>query len=308
MNNAVKRQAVPTSLLLFFCVLFLLTAAVGFGCRGPAGNVIVPAAQTKQVTDDLGRTVTVPAKVARAISLAPSITESIFAVGGGDRLIGVTTYCNYPAQAQTIAKVGDTLNPNIETIIALKPDVVFVSTASQIEAFMQTLAANGVVVYVLDAQSFDGVFKDLRQLGQLFGTSDRAERVVTDLQRRVSVVGDMVGSKQPVRVFVQFSREPLFTMGSQSYLNEALEKAGAVSVTADVETAFPKLSKETAANLQPEAIILSESEDNREPNDAFRGSPAVKDGRVYSINADLLSRPGPRLVDAIEQIAQDLRR
>src|SRR6185369_15142923 len=88
-----------------------------------------------QVTDDLGRTVTLPVKIRRAISLAPSLTENIFAVGAGARLVGVTTYCNYPEEAKSIQKVGDTISPNLETIVALKPDVVFVSTASQIEAF-----------------------------------------------------------------------------------------------------------------------------------------------------------------------------
>ena len=102
------------------------------------------------------------------------------------------------------------------------------------------------------------------------------------------------------------SKEPLFTIGKESYLNEPIAKAGGISVTADVETAFPKLSKETASALKPEAIILSESDDNREPNEVFASSPAVKNGRVYKINADLLSRPGPRLVDAYEQIAKYL--
>jgi iron complex transport system substrate-binding protein len=251
---------------------------------------------------------TVPGRITRAVSLAPSVTESVFAVGGGDRLVGVTTYCDYPAQARTIAKVGDTLNPNLETIISLKPEVVFVSTASQIEAFTNTLAANGVVVFVLNPQGVDGVLKDLRQLGDLFGTRERADRVVADLQTRMSTVGKMVSGEEPVRVFVQFSKEPLFTTGRDSFLNEVLERAGAVSVTADVASAFPKLSKETAAALDPDVIILSQSEDNVEPNDAFKGSPAVRAGRVYTINADLLSRPGPRIVDAIEQIAQDIHK
>ncbi len=288
------------SLLVLIAVFSIFTA-----CRSTASDTTEPG-QTRQTVDDLGRNITVPVKIERAISLAPSITESIFAIGGGDRLVGVTTYCNYPEKANSIAKVGDTLNPNLETIISLKPQVVFVSTASQIEAFTNTLASNGVAVYVLDAKSLEGMLQNLRQLGELFGTTDRAERVVADLQRRVNFVGEVVADKKPVRVFVQFSKEPLFTIGRQSFLNEVLEKAGAVSVTTDVESAFPKLSKETAAALQPDALILSRSDDNTEPNDAFKGSPAVVNGRVFSIDADILSRPGPRLVDAMEQITQDL--
>ena len=293
-----------STLATFVAFVFLFSIACSSGSI--ANNAATGG--TRQVNDDLGRPVTVPARVTRAVSLAPSITESIFAIGGGDRLVGVTTYCNFPAEARTIAKVGDTLNPNLETIISLKPEVVFVSTASQIESFTNALTANGAAVYVLNPESFEGVTRDLRQLGEIFGTTDRAEKLVADLQRRALYVSQVVGGRPVVPVFVQFSKEPLFTIGRQSFLNEVLKTAGTVSVTGDVESAFPKLSKETAATLAPEAIILSQSDDNREPNDAFKDSPAVKYGHVYSVNADILSRPGPRLVDAMELIAQKVHK
>jgi iron complex transport system substrate-binding protein len=109
-----------------------------------------------------------------------------------------------------------------------------------------------------------------------------------------------------VKVFVQISKEPLFTVGESSFLTDLINRAGGVSVTADVAEAYPKFSKETALALQPEVLILSDSEDNREPNEVFKNSPAMKNGRVFRINPDLLSRPSPRLVDALEQIAKDL--
>jgi iron complex transport system substrate-binding protein len=258
------------------------------------------------VTDDLGRQVTIPVKVSRVVSTAPSITENIFAAGAGDRLVGDTTYCNFPEQARSIAKIGDTLNPNMETIVALKPDIVLVSTASQMEAFTKTLEANGIAVYVTNPTSLDGVLKNLKQLGELFGTQDTADNLVAHLTARVDAVGNKIEGQKPVRVFVQISKEPLFTIGKQSFLTAILKKAGAESVTKGVETAYPKLSKETASALNPEAIILSDSEDNQEPNDAFKNSAAVKNGRVFKVNADFLSRPGPRLVDALEQLAKDL--
>jgi iron complex transport system substrate-binding protein len=108
------------------------------------------------------------------------------------------------------------------------------------------------------------------------------------------------------RVFVQISNDPLFTIGRDSFLTEVLEYAGGSSVTKNVPTAYPKLSKETASALDPDVIILSDSEDNKEPNAVFKNSAAVKTRRVYRINADIISRPGPRLVDAIEEIARDL--
>ena len=107
-------------------------------------------------------------------------------------------------------------------------------------------------------------------------------------------------------MFLQISKEPLFTIGKDSFLTDLIDRAGGISVTANVATAYPKLSKETALALNPDVIILSESEDNREPNDVFKNSPAVKNGQVFKINADIISRPSPRIVDALEQIARDL--
>lgn len=261
---------------------------------------------THEVRDDIGRTVKVPEKIERAIALAPSLTEMIFAIGAGDKLVGVTTYCNYPAEASKVERVGDTQTPNIEKIISLKPQVVFVSTASQLEAFSKTLDEQGIAVYVVDAKGLDEVFANLKTLGEMLGKATEAEKLVETLNARAKAVRDQA-SKKHSRVFVQISNEPLFTIGNASFLTELVEQAGGVSVTNDVPTAYPKLSKETAAALDPDVIFLSDSEDNREPSSAFKDSKAVKNKHVYRINADIISRPGPRLVDALEEIASRLK-
>ena len=255
------------------------------------------------VRDDLGRSVKLPETVGRVISLAPSLTESIYAVGAGDKLVGVTTYCNYPEAARSKEKIGDTQTPNIERIVALKPDVVFVSTASQLEAFMQTLDQQGIAVYVMDAKSIGEVIDDLRTLGSLLGSEDLANQFASVLTGRVAKIEALSSAKPKSRAFIQISNEPLFTIGRDSFLTEVVAKAGGESVTNDVPSGYPKLSKETATAMSPDVIILSDSEDNREPNVVFKSSPAVKNGRVYRIDADIISRPGPRLVDALEQIA-----
>ena len=230
----------------------------------------------------------------------------IFAVGAGDTVVGVTSYCNYPEQAKAIEKVGDTMTPNIERIIALKPQIVFVSTASQLEAFTKTLDDQGIAVFVSDGKSLDDVYRSLNQFGDLFGTKKQAANLVSGLMRKAGAVRSGVEGKPTPKVFVQISNDPLFTIGKDSFLTEVLAHAGGTSATKDVPTAYPKLSKESAMALNPDVIILSDSDDNKEPNDVFKNSPAVKNGRVYRINADIISRPGPRLVDAIEQIAKNL--
>jgi len=296
---------------LFIAIKKVIVASVVLptlfvGCQRPTKNDVAFPIPTRQVTDDLGRTITVPVKITRVVSTAPSVTENIFAVGAGDRLVGVTTFCNYPEDAKLIPKIGDTMTPNMETIIALRPDVVFASTASQIETFTKTLEQNGIAVYVTNPTDITGVFNNFRNLAQLLDTWPGSAGVLGKLELRADRVYGAVHPGRDVPVFVQFSKEPLFTMGKESFLNQVLEVAGGRSVNAHVETAYPKLSKETALALQPDAIILSDSPDNQEPNEAFRNSPAVKNDRVYKVNADLLSRPGPRLVDALEQIARHL--
>lgn len=295
-------KAVKGKVFAIVVLAFTLMSACGGTVPSINTNAVAP---TRQVTDDLGRTVTIPVDLRRVVSLAPNLTENIFAVGAGNRLIGVTTFCNYPDEAKRIAKIGDTTSPNLETIVGLKPDLVFVSTASQIEAFTKTLANNNISVYVMNPNSMDGVFRNLKQLGELFGTQQTAIPLVQNLVSRSGKVN--TGGETP-KVFVQISKEPLFTIGEESFLTEIVRRAGGQSVTANVATAYPKLSKETALAMNPDVIILSASDDNREPNEVFKNSPAAKNGHVVSINADLLSRPGPRLVDALEQITEALRK
>jgi len=293
----------------FLHISFLLMIVLAWsGCRSHSTESPASADtfSTREVTDDLGRRVVVPTKIRRIVSLAPSLTENIFAVGAGDRLVGDTTYCNYPEEAKSIQKVGDTLSPNLETIVALKPDVVFVSTASQLESFKNVLEQNHIAVYVTNPNSLDAVLTDLRTLGDLLGTVDRTSELLNELQERIAGVTQNVEGERAVPVFVQISKEPLFTIGKDSFVTALVAKAGGRSVTADVASGYPKLSKETAVALNPEVIILSESDDNREPNEVFKNSTAVKTGRVYKINADVLSRPGPRLVEGLEKIARDL--
>ena len=291
----------PKTLLFLAAAIVLTTAG---GCRAKSESKMPAGARI--ITDDLGREVAIPENVERVISLAPSTTEMIFAAGGGDRLVGVTTYCNYPAEALAIQKVGDTQTPNIETITALRPQIVFVSTSSQLEAFTEIMRQQNAAVFVTNPANFDGVVSNLRQFGEIFGTQPIVENLIAGLTKRLERIDQMTAGYPPVRVFVQISDSPLFTIGKQSFLTETIKRAGGISVTSDIESAYTIISKETAAALNPDAIVLSESSDNNQPNAVFANSEAVRGGRVYRVNADLLSRPGPRLLDAMEQIASDL--
>ena len=261
---------------------------------------------TREITDDLSKKIQLPAQVDRAVSLAPNLTEIVFAVGAGDKLVGVTSYCDYPLEAQEIRKIGDTMNPNIENIIALKPQIVLVSTASQIETFIKTLDEQNIAVFVTNPNSLDDIYKSIFQIGEIFSREEKARQVVDELKRRVAEVETRTATAKAKKVFLQISKESLFTVGKDSFITDLIRRAGGFSVTGDVSTAYPKISKETAQALNPDAIILSDSEDNREPNEVFKDSSAVKNGQVFRINADLISRPAPRIVDGLEQMARAL--
>jgi iron complex transport system substrate-binding protein len=264
----------------------------------------------QQFTDDAGRSVSLPARVDRVITLAPNLTEIVFAVGGGDRLVGNTTYCDYPDEAKSVTKVGDTLHPSLERIIALKPQLVLVSTASQLESFTQQLQNENIVVFVTDPHDLDGVFRSIEQIGGMLGQQQQARLLVEKLKERTNAVEQAVKQKQPLRVFYQLSGEPLYTAGHDAFVTDLMRRAGAASVTADVPGAWPKYSNESALAARPDAIILptggSMGAGNANVAEALRKSPAVLEGRVYKINDDHLVRPGPRAVDGLEEMARAL--
>jgi len=231
-------------------------------------------------------------------------------VGAGDRLVGRTSYCDYPPEAKAVAEIGDTLHPSLERIIALKPQVVLISTSSQLEVFTQQLQNQNIAVFVTDPHDLEGVFRSIQEVGEMLGEKDQADQLVTKLRERTTAVEQAVKGKQPVRVFYQVSSEPLYTAGHDAFVTDLMRRAGAASVTANVPGAWPKYSNESALAARPEAIILptggSMGSVNSDVTEALRQSPAALHGRVYKINDDYLTRPGPRAIDGLEAMARAL--
>ena len=295
----------PRILIAVSLLLFTILS----GCNSGAKPVL-DGPVTRELTDDAGRRVVLPARVTRVISLAPNLTEIVFAVGAGDRLVGRTSYCDYPPEAKTVAEIGDTLHPSLERIIALKPQVVLISTSSQLEIFTQQLQSQNIAVFVTDPHNLEDVLRSIQQVGEMLGQKEQAELLVKKLRERTSAVELAVKGTQPVRVFYQVSAEPLYTAGHDAFVTDLMRRAGASSVTADVPGAWPKYSNESALAARPEAIILptggSMGSANSDVTEALRQSPAALQGRVYKINDDYLTRPGPRAIDGLEAMARAL--
>src|SRR6185295_10864853 len=236
-------------------LVFALFLCLFLGCTARNPNYVV-GCERRQITDEAGRQVSLPPQVDRVVSLAPNLTEIVFAVGGGGKLVGRTSYCDFPAEAKAVTEVGDTLHPSLERIIALKPQVVLVSTASQLEVFTKQLQDHDISVFVTDPHDLEGVFRSIEKVGEILGLTDRANQTVEALKQRVATVEQKLQGASRVRVFYQLSGEPLYTIGKDSFVNDLIKRAGAVSVTADVPGAWPKYSAEAALATKPDAIIL----------------------------------------------------
>ncbi len=300
-----RRTALAAKLQIFILALIPLVLC---SCSNGAYTSNSSSA-TREVTDEAGRRFTVPEKIDRIVSLAPNLTEIVYAIGAGDRLVGDTTYCDYPEAAKSVEKVGDTIKPSIERIIALKPQIVLVSTASQLEAFTNQLEQQHIAVYVTNPKDLEEVFQSILYLGVLFGNSDQAEKLIHDLQARAMAIENAVKGAKRVTVFFQLADQPLYTIGRDAFQTDLIRSAGGISVTKDLPTAFPTFSDEAALASKPDAIILPVStrdNGNSTVAPALKNSPAVLHNRVYKISEDHLSRPGPRLVDGLEEMARDL--
>lgn len=260
-----------------------------------------PPTAARSVVDELGRTVNVRSSPSRIVSLAPSVTETLFALGLGDRIVGVTSYCNYPPEAETKERVGDTQRPGIEKIIALKPDLVIIVTASQLEQFVTRLDDLGVPVYVSNPSNVEDVLESIDRLGELTGSAERARYLSSSLRARIEAVRARVSQQPQPKVLMILGNEPLITVGGTSFINDLITRAGGRSISSDEKNDYPQYSLESAVAKQPEVIFLQSGEPDLP--ERLKQTPAARAGRVYQLDSDLLLRPGPRIVDGLEQMA-----
>ena len=253
-------------------------------------------------TDEIGRTINVRENPQRIISLAPSVTETLFALGLGDRVVGVTSYCDYPPEAARKEKVGDTLRPSLEKIVALKPDLVIASTSSQLEQFVRDLDKVAIPIYVSNPHTLAGVLASIEVIGEITGADRRAKELTGDMRARIDAVeSGLAAVKERPGVLFILGVEPLITIGGKSFINELISRAGGDSISGELEAEYPQYSLETAVARRPGVIFLQTGE-SKLP-ERLSQTPAARAGRVFQLDDNLLMRPGPRIVDGLEQMA-----
>jgi iron complex transport system substrate-binding protein len=262
-------------------------------------------------TDDLGRRVYLAKPARRVVSLAPSVTEILFAVGLDAEVVGVTTFCDYPVQAKAKPKIGSS-TPNLEAILGLKPDLVVGNKDFLRPDILAKLEQMRVPVFLLSAKTVEDILGHIITIGRLVGHDADARRLVQGLRERLTEVRRRTSSVKRVRVFYVVNTDPLISVGPGSFIHHMLEIAGGENVVGRAQAPYPKVSIEEVLRQDPEALLfpVGIGEGIPEPEQQlwrrWTSLSAVVHNRLHQVKGELANRPGPRVLDGVEALAQAL--
>lgn len=261
------------------------------------------------VTDEIGRVINIIPEPQRIVSLAPGLTEILYAIGLDEKIVGVTSYCNWPYRARQKTRIGGFTNPSVEKIVSLKPDLIVVTADGNRKDIMQKLERIGLSVYVTNPSDTAGILKSILDIGEITNRRKEAGKLVDKLQKRLNNIEAQIRHKSKPKVFFQIGLEPVITVGKGTLINETIERAGGINV-AGLDTArYPRYSAEGIMQASPEIVLFAPMANDREFVavkkfwQELKGIPAVKNNKIYPVNTDLIGRASPRIVDAIETMA-----
>jgi len=256
--------------------------------------------------DDRGKLIVLKNPPHRIVSLAPATTEMLFAIGVGNKVVGVTSYCDYPPLTKNLPKVGGFINPSLENIVKLKPDLIIAMRGNPL-SLLQRLEKMGYPVFAVNPKSISDILKGMEKLGELTGSRE-AKRVVESLRMRLEGIKkevERIPYERRPKVMIELWDNPLIVFGKNSIGDEVIELAGGRNIM-EGKIAYPQISLETLIEKQPDVIILAHMTKVQDPLKEVKRRAnwdklrAVREGNVYSIDADIIDRPGPRLTQAVE--------
>ncbi len=266
---------------------------------------------SRSFVDDMGRKIYLAKAPTRIVSLAPSVTETLFAIGAGSQVVGVTQFCDFPPEAAQKPKVGYA-NPNLESLVALQPDLIITPQQFLKLDLLGKLEELKIPVFILADRSVEDIFSHIQTLGRMLDRSTEAVALGMDLRQEIARLKVRTQGQPPVRVLYVLNSQPLITVGPGSFIDQLIGLVGGVNVAAKSATPYPRLSMEAVLQEDPEVLVfpigkaegISESEQK-----AWRQwttLTAVKQGRLRQIPADLLNRPGPRIGKGLELLVDIL--
>ncbi len=272
-------------------------------------SILPPAAASARIVkDQTGRNVNVPERPHRLVSLAPSITEIVYALGLGDELVGDTDNCEFPPQALTKPHVGTMVNPSLERIVALKPDLALGTPEANRRETVDQLERLGIPLYGVTATTLAGTLASIEDLGNILGREAEAMSLVSQMQARIDRIEKRIeGQPKPKVLFVVWYR-PLVTVGPNTFLADVIRAAGGIPIGENLKGEWPRLTLEALLPENPGVILLPKTDSFSPSLEEFQSLPgwkdltAVKEHRMFFVSESIL-RPGPRLVDALEELA-----
>ncbi len=263
----------------------------------------------REVMDRLGRLVRVPVNPVRVVTLAPSVTEVVFALGQDQRLKGVTQFSNYPPETGSLPRVGSYVHLDVEKIVSLRPDLCLaIKDGNPIDAIRRLEGLN-IPVYAVDPRNLDAVMVMISDIGDLLDAVPEAEMIVKNMKERIETVRSMVSRihKRP-KVFFQIGVAPIVSVGTETFLHELINLAGGYNLTQG-SVAYPRMTVEQVLAMAPDVVIITSMtrgqsfEGVKAQWKRWESIPAVKNNRIYLVDSDIVDRPSPRLVDGLEMLA-----
>ena len=260
--------------------------------------------------DALGREISVPTPPKRLIALAPNLTEILYALDLGDRVVGVTNHCNYPPAASLKPKVGSYIHLNVEQIISLSPDLVIGTMDGNERYILDLLEQAHIKVFFVNPRDVRQAIETISTVGLVCGLPEQARQISGRLTLRVNRVVEAARARNRPQVFLQINIQPIMTVNRNTVHHDLIRLAGGDNMTADEPVTYPRISLEEVIRRKPEVILISSMERGGRFEKArqdwlqWTSVPAVQKGRVHLIDSDLIDRPSPRVVDGLEVMAK----
>ncbi len=292
------------------CLVSVIISGLFASCTAPVEEAVPFSIE---VTDQLGRVVKLEKVPERIVSLAPSNTEILFALGLGDKVVGVSDYCDYPPEAKEKPSIGGYSTPNIEEVVALSPDLIL-ATSVHGKRIIPQLEGKGLTIVALNATTVDEVLESITLVGEITGKRKEASGLVAEMRNRIKAVTDktdnLLETERP-RVFYAVWYDPLMAPGSGTFQDDLIGKAGGTNVTGNL-TGWVTISLETVLVANPEVMIAGVGHGAGESlnfqfiktEPRLRDTDARRNNRIYGIDGNLSSRPGPRIVEGLEKFAE----
>jgi iron complex transport system substrate-binding protein len=260
--------------------------------------------------DDLGREVTLSERPVRIIPLAPSLTEILYFLGVGDRVVGVTNFSHYPPEATLKPKVGSYINLNVEKIISLAPDLVIGTADGNEPGVVRLLEQTGISVFIVNPRDVREVIETVHTLGKVCGLPKKAGNLSRLLTDKVDNILEKTKHRKKPLVFLQINVKPIMTVNRHTFHHDLIRIAGGINMTADEPITYPRISLEEVVRRKPDVILISSMERGGQFERAkqdwlkWKSIPAVKNNRVHLIDSDLIDRPSPRMIRGLEKMAR----